>query len=129
MSKNAKVLMLNVLVRAGYDIVKSVDACRYPKCESITALEFFPFTPPAPTSGVFFFTFDNIKREEETETLTIGQSVKVDFIPGITTAYFALPSNLLIKYQGSKNNSKYISINDRIPPAPGWPVPKFMENS
>jgi hypothetical protein len=129
MSKFAKVQMLDVLVKAGYDIEKSVDACKYPRCESITALEFFPFSPPAPEKGDFFFTFDNIEREEETETLTIGQSVEVDFIPGITTAYFALPSNLLIKYQRSKVDSQYVSINDRIRPTPTWPVPKFMQIS
>ena len=127
MSKEAKVKMLDVLVRAGYDITKSVKACRYPICESITVLEFFPFAPPAPTQGTFFFTFSKIEREEENRTLYVGQSEEVDFIPGITTAYFSLPTELLINYQRSKVPSRYISINDRIPPTPLWPVPQFMQ--
>lgn len=126
MSKEAKVKMLDLLVRAGYDIEKSVNVCRYPKCESITAIEFFPFSPPAPKKGEFFFTFDKIERDEENETLTIGQAVEVDFIPSLTRAFFALPTNLLVKYQRSKVDSQYVSINDRIPPTPSWPVPQFM---
>lgn len=127
MSKAAKVKMLDLLAGAGYSITKSTKACGYPFCKSITVLKFFPFVPPAPTSGLFFFSFRLIKREEENLNLELNQVEKVDFLPGLTTAYFSIPVELLIGYGKSKINSKYISFNDVIPPAPGWPVPKFMQ--
>jgi len=131
MSKLAKVRMADVLTRAGYNIERSLRACRYPFVESITFLQIITSEPPAPETMDVLVSNPT---QDKDRTYTVRPPEKVQFkptrAPVLTSLQHRERVEVLVKYKGSKIDSKYISFNsDKIPPVPGWPVPRVLKSA
>jgi len=129
MSKQAKVKMADILIRAGYNKRKSLLACGYPFVESVNFIGTIPSPPPSEMI-VAISEDEKILQSKAISFPDLIEFEKKPLMPGVsrifhTEAFFV---NVRIKYQRTKVDNQYIQSSGRyIPPVPTWPIPEIFK--